>query len=321
MGIAEKSKTLFRILFVLLVNLLLVLALIRMNPTAGNPDKPTLSDDYSTIPPDTRRVAYFGVLAITNPRSTFESFQPVMDFLTASTAYRFELKLGSSYQEIIEDLRMGSIDVAYLGPLAYVKAHEEFGARCFLRARNSNGLGHYHSVVVVREDSDLNFLSDLKGVRFAFSDLMSTSGNLIPRYMLANAGIHLKDLAGYGNLEHHDSVIREVLIGKYDAGAVMLDIADQYKDQGIRVIAKSRPLPSYVIATSPSADDQFVMQITNAFLSVDTEDTSASSSARAWPPGFRHGFMPATHKAYEHIQKMFDDIPQGCGLNCHPSSR
>jgi len=320
-SIAGKAKSAVKILLILFVNAILVLALFRMKPESGDPGEINASQIHQNPRSPEKRVVRFGAVATHGPYPTFESFQHVSDFLSINTPYKFELKLGSSYRDIVENLRNGDVDIAYLGPLSYVMAYEEFEAKCFLRTRNENKLGHYHAVIVAKGDSDIRFLSDLKGRRFAFSDNMSTSGNLVPRYMLANAGIHLQDLASYANLEHHDSVIRSVLSGAYDAGAVMQEMADQYSDNGIKIIAKSLALPSYVIASRPDEDKELIKWISNALLSIGSDDSHPEVDRSAWPSDFRHGFMPTTHEAYRHIQKLFDDIPDGCGRGCHPPSR
>jgi len=63
---------------------------------------------------------------------------------------------------------------------------------------------------------------------FAFAALESTSGNLIPRLVLAEEGIHLKELRSYHNFNSHESVIKWVLKGKYDAGAVRESVVQKY---------------------------------------------------------------------------------------------
>ena len=73
----------------------------------------------------------------------------------------------------------------------------------------------------------------------------------MPRYLLANSGIHLGDLGEYANFDYHDSVVKAVLKGQYDAGAVRDSIARKYKKLGIEMIATSDPVPTGPLVVGP----------------------------------------------------------------------
>ena len=75
----------------------------------------------------------------------------------------------------------------------------------------------------------------LKGRSFAFGDLHSTSSHIVPRAMLLAEGVDVKDLQSYNYLGHHDDVVKAVLKGDFDAGAVMESIAYKYKGQGNKI--------------------------------------------------------------------------------------
>jgi ABC-type phosphate/phosphonate transport system substrate-binding protein len=85
----------------------------------------------------------------------------------------------------------------------------------------------------------------------AFGSSKSTSGNLLPRYLLADAGIHLNDLKGYANFDFHDSVMKAVLKGRYAVGAVRDSVARKYMKLGIEVIAESGEIPIGPLVVGP----------------------------------------------------------------------
>ncbi|MEE9523705.1 MAG: phosphate/phosphite/phosphonate ABC transporter substrate-binding protein, partial [Thermodesulfovibrionales bacterium] len=152
-------------------------------------------------------VVYFGVVPRDNPRIAYEKYQPIIDYLSETTLYKYELVLKKTYEDTVNALGHGEIDIAFLGPLAYLHAHSEYGAISILKSITEKEESFYRSVIVTKGDS-INELADLRGKNFAFASLKSTSGNLMPRYLLAEEGIHLKELNKYNNFHYHDSVVK-----------------------------------------------------------------------------------------------------------------
>jgi phosphonate transport system substrate-binding protein len=192
--------------------------------------------------PAEKPTVLFGVIPRYNPMIMYRSYQPLMDYLTENTPYRFELKLARDYTEAVALLREGVTPIASLGDVTFTEAQRNFGAVPILRPLNSEGHPYYHSIIIVREDSPILTLQDLKGKTFAFGDPHSTSGNLIPRYLLFKNGITLFDLKEFVTLGSHDAVAKAVLKGKFAAGAVKDVIAYRYREHGLRFLAESHSL-------------------------------------------------------------------------------
>ena len=115
----------------------------------------------------------------------YEKYQPLMDYLTENTPYRFELKLGWDYKDIINFLKNDSAEIALLGAATYLEAKKEFDVMPILASLDSDRMPTYRSAIVTRKDNnDIISLSDLKGKTFAFASRRSTSGYLVPLYYL-----------------------------------------------------------------------------------------------------------------------------------------
>jgi len=169
--------------------------------------------------PDEKKTVYFGVIPKDNPRIAYEKYQLMIDYLSENTPYNFELVLKKTYDDTVRALGNGDIDIAFLGPLTYLHARSDYKAISILRSITEKGSPSYRSVIVTKSNNSINQLSDLQGKDFAFASMKSTSGNLIPRFLLAEDGIHLRDLKSYNNFNYQDSVVKWVLKGIYDAGA------------------------------------------------------------------------------------------------------
>lgn len=262
-------------------------------------------------------VVSFGVIPRYNPMIMYQSYQPLMDYLTEHTPYRFELKLSRDYTEAIAFLREGDTPIASLGDVTFTEARRSFGAVPILKPLSDQGEPFYRSIIVVRDDSSLRTLADLRGRSFAFGDPHSTSGNLIPRYFLFRNGITLFDLGHYENLDSHDAVAKAVLKGKYEAGAVKDVVARRYREHGLRFLALSDPIPAVPIVVRSDAPPELVEAVRNALLAIDPGDPRQREQMADWDPEFRNGFVPATGSDYAPIFQIMDDIQEGCGRRCH----
>jgi len=264
-----------------------------------------------------KKVIFVGVVPRDNPRIAYEKYQPIVDYLSESTAYEFELTLEKTYDNIVSALGRGDIDIAFLGPLTYLNAHKKFGAVSILRSVTDKDEPTYRSVIVTRKNHSVNNLSDLKGKDFAFAAMESTSGNLIPRLILAEEGIHLKELRSYSNFDFHESVIKWILKGKYDAGAVRESVAEKYIPQGLRVLSISGPIPTGPIVVGTKTPYAIVETIKHNLLNLNKTE-SGMEVLKKLDPEMRGGFIEASDSDYEHIRHLINKVPFTCGLGCHP---
>ena len=266
------------------------------------------------------RTIFFGVIPRFNPHVTYEYYQPLMDYLSRNTPYRFELRLGRTYLETIEDLRKGVTDVAYLGGATYALARHRFGARALVKPLNAQGGSTYRCYIVVREDSPMKTIGDLKGKSMVFGARRSTTGSLIPSYMLFGSGMTPARLKSNKNLHNHEEVAKGVLKGVYDAGAVKDVVAWKYQEQGLRVIAMSEELPNAPIAAGPSLPGDAEAALTKALLAIDGNNPQDQAVLAELGPELRHGFVRARGEDYDFLYRKIISIPKGCGIRCHATN-
>lgn len=262
----------------------------------------------------------FGVIPRFNPHVTYEYYQPLMDYLSMNTPYRFELRLGRTYLETIEDLRKGTTDVAYLGGATFAIARHRFGARALVKPRNAEGGTTYRCFIIVRKDSPVRTIQDLRGKSVAFGARRATTGSLIPSYMLFGSGVTPNLLKVVKNLHNHEEVAKAVLKGIYDAGAVKDVVAWKYEAQGLRIIAESEELPNAPIAAGPSLPKDAEAAMVKALLSIDGNSPGGKASLSQWGPELRHGFVRARGEEYDFLYRKIISIPTGCGIRCHTSN-
>lgn len=280
-----------------------------------------VSGDQDITRSDTdKKIVYFGSIPRDNPRIMYERYQPLLDYLSEKTPYRYELVLKRNYEETIEAMGRGEMDIAILGPLTYLEVRKRYGAYCILRPRASNGKGTYRSVIIKRKGSPINRVSDLKGKSFAFSDYKSTSGNLIPRYMLAESGIHLSELKSYKNFDYQESVVKAVIRGEFDGGCVRDSVARKYMMLGIEIVATSGEIPTGPVVVRKGLPEEMVEDIRKALLDLRS-DPDHDKIINRLDEDLKNGFMKVSESDYERIRRRINDVRIGCGKGCHPDIR
>ena len=282
--------------FILLFQLVFVLSLNVKSACAEKSDKPA------------KKVIYFSAITLYHPIVMYQKYQPLMDYLTKNTPYRFELKLSQDYRDIINFLKTDRVQVALLGGVTYLEAKKQFNIIPILKPLGHDGKPYYRSVFIAKADNKkIKTLSDLKGKSVAFASKLSTSGYLAPLYHLYfNAGIRLGDLSRRVNFRYHDSVAREVLRGEFDAGAVIDSVADNFKDRGLKVIAVSDPIPGLPIVVRGDAPAELISAIKKTLLSLDYNNPEHRRIMEQWDEEFKYGFAEATDSDYRQIKKMME---------------
>ena len=139
-------------------------------------------------------------------------WQPLMDYMSQEIGRTVEFKTVADYTAVIEALKYGHADLARLGPSGYVLAEEEVDLVSIASIASDDGsLMTYQSYIVTRPG-----LTTLEGATFAYVDVGSTSGYLLPATYIKKEGIELGKTLYAGS---HPAVMEAVKNGSVDAGA------------------------------------------------------------------------------------------------------
>src|SRR5262245_27782681 len=126
----------------------------------------------------------------------------------------------ASYAATVEALRAGRVDVAMVGELAWLRGQEVGGVEPLVVPVQADGqIPTYQSVIVTRIDSGIHDLEALRGTTIGLVDEQSTSGYLVPRAMLREAGIDPDAEVTIRLFGRHRRVVEAVLAGEVVAGA------------------------------------------------------------------------------------------------------
>lgn len=165
-----------------------------------------------------------GIYSFKKRTEVWKQFQPVAVELSRlmsaqmRSAVVVELNVPPTYEQGVDDFVAGKIDFVRFGPASYVLAKQRAPQLQLLAAEREDS--RQVGLIVVRDDSPIQTLAQLKGKKFAFGDSQSTIGRYLSQAELSVAGVSAGDLAAHDYLDRHDSVFKAVEIGDFDAGAL-----------------------------------------------------------------------------------------------------
>ncbi len=193
-------------------------------------------------------------------------FGPLANEIAAAIKRPVVVRVGRNYEEHVSAIGTDSVELAYLGPASYVNLVARYGAKPILGRQVVNGDPLLHGEIVVRQDSPLHSLQDLRGRRFAFSDVQSTAGHIVPSKMMQAAGVPESALAAAAFLGSHRDVAIAVLAGDFDAGAVKKEVFEEYAPKGLRSLAHLTAVPDHVFVASRTLTPDMVEALRRVLL-------------------------------------------------------
>lgn len=248
------------------------------DPASSNANSQTKSSDSTAVDKLT-----FAFQPQENPESLAPDAEKLASFLTDQIGIESEVFLPTTYAGVVEALRSENADVAYFSGWPYLIAHQEAGAE-LLVVEQRNGNPYYHSRWYVRQDSDIEELSQLEGRSVSFTSPTSTSGYLFPMAeIINNSSMASGDDPG----EFFDNVIyaggyqqslHALLEGKVDAAAASDYSFREYLDQSqrdkLRILSEQGPVPTHGVAIRGGLPDEAKQKVKQALLSLNDAENS-----------------------------------------------
>ena len=142
---------------------------------------------------------------------------PVEAYLSKQMGREVKFVIPDSYNHMVDGLADGWIDFAILGGVSYVRAHAKIGVVPLVQRPTDL---NFHSVFITGAGSSIHSLKDLKGKRFAFNDVYSTSGHVMPYLELKKAGINQETDLKFRFSGSHPDTAQLVQGGVVDAGVM-----------------------------------------------------------------------------------------------------
>jgi len=193
---------------------------------------------------------------------------PLKVYLEQKLGRPVNLIIPTNYNATVEALGNGSLDFAYLGGLTYIKAHARYSVVPLVQ--RSTDL-QFRSCFITSSNSSIHSLGDLKGKTFAFGDINSTSGHLMPYLEMRQAGVDPNSALKYRYTGSHPATAKAVESGAVDAGALDETVYNSMISEGkldpnkVHVFYMSKPFVDYVWVARKDVDPAMQEKFAQAF--------------------------------------------------------
>jgi phosphonate transport system substrate-binding protein len=228
----------------------------------------------STGPPS-QQTLRLSLIPTTDPGKIIRESGPLIEYLEKEIGAKVELTVPTNYAAVVEAIANDQVDIAYLGGFTYVQASKRAGVVPLVqRERDQN----FHSLFITHSDTGINSLADLKGHTFAFGDVNSTSGHLMPKYFMRQANVDPDVISKALYSGGHDATALAVANKKVDAGALDETVYQKMVADGklnpanVRVFYTTPPFYDYIWVSRRGLDSKVADSFTTAFLKLDASD-------------------------------------------------
>lgn len=176
-----------------------------------------------------------GILGGENTQDRLTRYDDFQKLLSDHLRMPVKLFPAADYAGVMQGIAAGQLEAAGFGASGFAGAWLD--CKCIepvVVPQEADGSTYYYSVMVVRADSAIKTVEDMKGHSLAWADPNSTSGYLIPSATLKTKGVNLADGAYFsrtGFAGGHEQGVVAVLNKQYD-GAVTWTSGQGYMGEG-----------------------------------------------------------------------------------------
>lgn len=246
-----------------------------------------------------------------NPEKLVGDLSVISDYLEGELGFPVQGFVANDHAAAVEALRNGEADVAFMGALPYVMAHELIGAEIIL-GEVYRGSSYYTGRIFVRKDSGITQLEDLRGKTIAFADPISESGYIYPLDLFVEAGFleRGEDPQNFFEAVYfaggYQQAMQAVVSGYADAAG-----ASQFADllltpeqlEQITWIAETDPIPSHGVMVRQDLDPARVDAFKQAMLKLNQPEYQHLLQYVLSPDGY----VEVAHEDYASVEAVARD--------------
>lgn len=195
-------------------------------------------------------------------------------------------------------VKSGKIDFLLANSAFYVSMEEKYGVRSvttLINSRKGKALKEFGGVLLVRSDSSINDISQIKGKKFMCVKYSSFGGgHMVWRLLVENGIDPKKDCAAFLEGKKHDNVVLAVKNGSVDVGTVRTDTLERMQDEGkikmsefkiihqvkddFPFVHSTRLYPEWPMAACPKTSQETAQKVANALKKISSDSTAAKAA-------------------------------------------
>ena len=262
-----------------------------------------------------------------NPVKHYAYLKPMADYVVAQMGdlgiEQAKVVLASSDAQMLFFLQNGEVDWV-TETLAPAALYQRQGVAEPLLLKWKKGVPDYYSIIVVRADSDILSINDLRGKTIAFEDHGSTSSFYLPAKLLLDAGLTFEKMTderdrpsgtSTGYLFSGQEINSAAWLYTRRVDAIALNNLDWEKPDHVprrfrrkfRIILQSEPIPRGFELVRSDLPESIKQRLSTVLLSA-ADDKQARKPLRAYQKTSQ--FSALTSQQKQHLLKAQDYINQ-----------
>ena len=250
----------------------------------------------------------FGTIPDAGTGDLDTKYNELLKHVEKETGHTVKMIPIQSYSALVLAMKTKKVDFAYMGAKLFVEAKSRANATAINVELDEQGTPGYRSIIVTAGKTPAKYkhIKDFKGKKFAFVDLNSTSGGLIPTMYFNELGINPKEFFSHVLFTgSHEAAMMSVRQGKVDVAVTndldMLELIrnGRLKEGDFRVLWKSDLIPGSLFATSGHVSADKRMAIQNALASFKNDDVFKKLGIA--------GFAKTDNSMYEPIVRIVEE--------------
>lgn len=224
-----------------------------------------------------------GLIPEENIFRQIQRHRPLAEYLSGKLGIKARFTILSKYGDIVDRFVSRNMDGAFFGIFTSLLAQEKLGVEPLVRPVNPDGSTTARGVLIVRKDSGIRTIRDIRNKRAVFVDKATATGYIFAVALLRENGI--RDLDGFFSEYYftgsHDNAVYAVLDGRADVGAVKSRILEKLiskdpliKDE-ILVLASSIDLPDITLCVRSDIPEELKQSLKAALLTMHQDPQGA----------------------------------------------
>jgi len=215
------------------------------------------------------------MIPTTDPGKMLRDAAPLVAYLEQKTGAKITMTIPTNYAAVVEAMINDHVDIAHFGGFTFVQISARAGARPLVQREQDQ---KFHSLFITQPGSNINSLKDLAGHTFAFGDVNSTSGHLMPEYYMRDAKVDTRVIEKALYTGGHDATALAVANKKVDAGAMDENVfqtmmkGGKITDRHVKVFYTTPPFFDYVWAAGKGLDPKIADSFAKAMLDLDARN-------------------------------------------------
>ncbi|WP_031479429.1 phosphate/phosphite/phosphonate ABC transporter substrate-binding protein [Maridesulfovibrio frigidus] len=271
--------------------------------------------------PDPEPAITYAYLPQYSHKVSYQRHNRLIEYLARETGLTIRQVFPDTFEEHRRMVENGDIDISFSNPMTYIKIAGT-GAKAFARIIEPSGSPTFRGQIIARKDNRIiRKVKDCIGKSWIAVDPLSAGGYLFVLGMFLEKGITSDDFkeiafaAGPGGKQ--EKAVLAVYAGKYDFASIREGTLDIVKDKvnisKLRVVAETKPYPSWVYAARKDLDPKIIELISNAMFNLSMNKQDQSEILKQ--AGMR-GIISAKDSDYDSIRVLIEKL----GLSSPPNN-